>query len=333
MPHEVEEMFSVRKTPWHGLGSVVQRAPTTADAIRLAGLDWRVGLKPLQLREQNGQADPVSVPAQAVVRESDNSILGVVGPKWHPLQNADAFRWFDPFVETGLCRFETAGSLQQGRRVWILAEITGGAAEIGPGDAVRRFLLLSNSHDGSLAVRIGFTPIRVVCANTLAAAHAGRDSQLVRFRHTSGLVRLLDDFRDVVRLANRTFEATVEQYQHLARSRTVSRNDLREYVKRVLDLSKAMPKTTSQEIAARGRGGLTVQSAEALAAVLENFDSGKGAHLATATGTWWGAYNAVTEYLSYTRGKTQEARLDSLWFGDSARLSREALTVALQLSA
>src|SRR4051794_31311156 len=111
MAHLIENMFSVRETPWHRLGSVVQEAPTAEEAIRLAGLDWSVGLEPVSL------ADGREAPARATVRSSDRSILGVVGPRWHPLQNADAFKWFDPFIASGEATFETAGSLDGGRRV------------------------------------------------------------------------------------------------------------------------------------------------------------------------------------------------------------------------
>jgi hypothetical protein len=116
MSHEIETMFSVRETPWHGLGTIVQEAPTAADAIKLAKLDWRVTTAPLFM------SDGKPVKAKAVVRESDGRILGHhVGAKWTPLQNDHAFDWFNPLVESGDCKFETAGSLRSGERVWILA--------------------------------------------------------------------------------------------------------------------------------------------------------------------------------------------------------------------
>src|SRR5262249_5257411 len=162
MPHAVETMFSVRETPWHKLGRVVREAPSAADAIRLAGLDWPVALQRLRL------SDGRTVNRWAVVRATDGAVVGdAVGPQWTPLQNREAVTWFDPFIQAKQAHFETAGSLCEGRRVWILAELNRKPVEVVPGDAVRKFLLLSNSHDGSLAVRVGFTPVRVVCANTL----------------------------------------------------------------------------------------------------------------------------------------------------------------------
>jgi len=318
MAHMIEKnsFFSVKETPWHGLGHVIQDAPTVEEGIKLAGLDWEAETHPLFT------ADGREVTHKATVRTMDNSILGVVGPKYQPLQNRDAFDWFQPFLDSKQAHLTTAGCLNEGRRVWVMAEI-GDPLTILKGDEVRRFILLSNSHDGTQSVRVGFTPVRVVCANTLAMAHSDATSQLLRCRHTSGLKVGLDQIRDIMNLANSEFEATAEQYRRLAASKIVKREDLREYVKRVLMLTddKKTP------------GELSKKSQDVYAAILENFDSGKGTNVKKVKGTWWAAYNAVTEFLSYTRGKTQDGRLDSLWFGESFKINEDALDVALELAA
>lgn len=316
MSHQVEHMFSVRETPWHKLGRVIQDAPTIEAGITLAGLDWQVETIPLFT------ADGREVTHKATQRTTDRSILGVVGPKYQPLQNRDAFEWFQPFLDAGQAQLTTAGSLDSGRKVWVMAEI-GNPIGIVDGDDVRRFILLSNSHDGSAAVRVGFTPIRVVCANTLAMAHGNRGSQLLRLRHTSGLKEIMKEVRDIMDLANSEFEATAKQYRRLATSKVVRRDDLRAYVKEVMGLTENPKKP----------GELTKQSQDTYAAILENFDSGRGNGQGKAKGTWWTAYNAVTEHLSYTRGKTEDSRLDSLWFGESARINEKALVSALVLAA
>jgi phage/plasmid-like protein (TIGR03299 family) len=260
---------------------------------------------------------------RATVRATDQSILGVVGPKYKPLQNADAFGWFQPFLEAGGAHLTTAGSLCEGRKVWVMAEI-GDPLAIVKGDEVRRFVLLSNSHDGTQSVRVGFTPIRVVCANTLAMAHSDATSQLLRMRHTSGLKDVMAEVRDIMQLANSEFEATAEQYRKLAASKVANRNDLREYVKRVMMLTDNPKK----------EGELTKKSADTYAAILEAFDSGRGSgELKKGKGTWWTAYNAVTEFLSYSRGKTADGRLDSLWFGEGFKINEDALDVALEMAA
>jgi phage/plasmid-like protein (TIGR03299 family) len=232
MPHAVETMFSVRETPWHQLGRVVKDAPSAADAIRLAGLDWPVKLQRLHL------PDGRPVNRWAVVRGTDGAIVGdAVGPQWVPLQNADAFAWFDPFVTSGAAHFETAGSLGHGRRVWVLAELNRAPVEVVPGDAVRKFLLLSNSHDGTLAVRVGLTPVRVVCANTLAMAHGDAASKLIRIRHTRGLRQTLGQVREIVNAADAAFEATAEQHRALAR-RPINAAGLTRYVKAALKMEE-----------------------------------------------------------------------------------------------
>lgn len=316
MAHQVEEMMSVRETPWHGLGTVIQDAPTVDEGIKLAGLDWTVETQPLFT------ADGRDVTHKAMVRASDQSILGVVGPKYKPLQNRDAFDWFQPFLDGGTAHLTTAGSLNEGRRVWVMAEI-GDPLTIVKGDEVRRFVLLSNSHDGTQSVRVGFTPIRVVCANTLAMAHSDTASQLLRMRHTSGLKDVMEKVREIMQLANSEFEATAEQYKRLAASKVANRTDLRDYVKRVMQLTDDAKKP----------GELSKKSAETYAAILEGFDSGKGTGNKKIRGTWWNAYNAVTEFLSWTRGKTSDGRLDSLWFGEAFKINEDALDVALELAA
>jgi phage/plasmid-like protein (TIGR03299 family) len=321
MAHELEiingaaSMFSVRETPWHRLGKVVQEAPTAAEAIKLAGLDWPVELRSLYL------ADGRKVEANAVVRTTDNAILGHhVGPQFTPLQNAAAFAWFDPFIQSGECSFETAGSLRSGSRVWILAQLNRTPLEVAPGDTVRKFLLLSHSHDGTLAVRIGLTPIRVVCANTLALAHNSELSQMIRIRHTSGMHAALENVREIVNTANAAFEATAEQYRKLANTKIVNRMDLRKYVIKVLKLTE------------QDNGTLTTRSANTLAAVMENINTGRGNRIPSIIGTWWAAYNGITEYLSYGRGRSEDTRLNAAWFGEGVTMNAAALEMALTMA-
>src|SRR4051812_10726631 len=114
-------MFSVKQTPWHKLGVIVQQAPSIAEAIKLAGLEWEV------YTDQLRTADGTEVNAFAVRRKDTGEIVGdSVGPRWHPLQNADAFAWFEPFVASGLASLDTAGSLFAGRRTWVLAKLNRG---------------------------------------------------------------------------------------------------------------------------------------------------------------------------------------------------------------
>lgn len=319
MSHMVESMFSVKQTPWHGLGVILENPPTPADAIRQAGLDWEVGFLPMEIVTPAG----IRVTAQhrAVYRKDNGNILGEVGPRYVPLQNAEKFDWFAPFIEGGFATLETAGALDEGRKTWVLAKLSCPNAEIVSGDEIVKFLLLSDSFDGTTAIRVGFTPIRVVCANTLGMAHRDRESKLLRIRHSRRTGEALETARDIVNFANAEFEATAEQYRALAKAH-VSRADMEKYVAVVLNL-----KPTE-----KAKGDLSTRAKNIIADILDRATYGYGNDVASVRGTWWGAYNGLTEWLNYERGRSESTRLDSLWFGDSQRLNDTALATALEMS-
>lgn len=316
MAHEVENMMYVGAKPWHGLGRAFEMPPTLEEAIVAAGLDWKVGLKKLQTTDTQE-----NVPALATFRESDGRILGVVGTGYHPLQNKDAFEFFRPFIDSKEASIETAGSLRSGQRVFVLAKVNRDPMVIKGNDTVEKFILLSNSHDGTLAVRIGFTPIRVVCNNTLTLAHGDKASKLLRVKHTSGVVQNLDAIREIMNLANQEFESTAEQYRLLA-GKQINSKDLEKYVKLVFS-QKAIEKS----------GDIDEVKSKVLGSIIPLFEHGRGNDMKEIKGTYWAAYNAVTEYLQYERGETNEGRFDQLWFGSAAQVNKRALDVGLTLAA
>lgn len=162
MAAQVETMFYIREKPWHGLGTMVQDAPTSADALMLAGLDWNVIQKSIQTVEGN------PIPGfLANIRDHDEKILGVVTNRYKVVQNHEAFAFTDRLLGEGVT-YETAGSLQDGRRTWILAKLP--HRYIISGDEVTPYLVFMNSHDGSGSIKAAMTPIRVVCNNTLNLA-------------------------------------------------------------------------------------------------------------------------------------------------------------------
>lgn len=186
MSANVETMFYVRETPWHGLGTRVEEAPTSAEALRLAGLDWTVEQHPVQL---NGGA--VIPGYKANVRSTDKHVLGIVSDRYKIVQNTEAFSFTDELIG-GDVRYETAGSLQNGKRVWLLAKMPQTKVA---GDEVDPYLCFTNTHDGTGSIRVCMTPIRVVCNNTLnvalrsasrswSACHMGdMDNKLQEARH------------------------------------------------------------------------------------------------------------------------------------------------------
>jgi phage/plasmid-like protein (TIGR03299 family) len=205
------------------LGIKLENAPSIREAIVASGLNWGVRLG--ALTADTGEV----VTHKAVIRESDSKILGVVGGTYQPLQNTDAFNFFEPLVESQQVKVETAGSLHGGRKIWVLAKLNRKEIEIVKGDVVERHLLLSNSHDGSMAIRVGFTPIRVVCANTLGWAHRDKDSRLIRVYHYSKAVENLNAIQQSINIADQKFQMTAEAYQELAK-RSCNKSDLEQLV-------------------------------------------------------------------------------------------------------
>lgn len=165
MAANVETMMYVRQVPWHGLGTMVTEAPTSADALHLAGLDWTVDQTPVYTDAG------IEIPGyKANRRSSDNSILGIVSDRYRIVQNTEAFEFTDAIVgetENGVVKYETAGSLNGGKKIWLLAKMP---TQKILDDDVEPYMCFSNTHDGSGAIRICMTPIRVVCANTLSMA-------------------------------------------------------------------------------------------------------------------------------------------------------------------
>lgn len=313
MPANVEQMFSVKETPWHELGHVIPEAPSIDEAIKLAGLDWEVGTK--QLYTEDGR----KVPAKYTYRMTDNKILGVVGPRYIPYQNTDAFDWFNPFIESGECELHTAGSLDHGKKVWVLAKLNRDNSVITKSDEVAKFILLSNSHDGSTAIRVGYTPIRVVCANTLAMAHNSKVSKLLRVRHTASSTVNLEKVREIMDNVNLAFEATAEQYRHLA-NKAISANDLRKYVKIILGVEN------------KPEVDIPTRTKNTMEEIIQRCTRGIGNDNPGVAGTWYGAYLGVNEWLNYGKGRTNDTRMNSLWFGPNMATNNKALETALSLA-
>jgi phage/plasmid-like protein (TIGR03299 family) len=329
MAHEIEtnlngtaNAFFVGEPAWHRLGKVFPEGTelTIPDAIVAAGLDWKVRLQPLHM---SYDGEDLPVPGYATVRETDRSVLGVVGPTYKPLQNADAFNWFQPFLDMGAASLEAAGSLRQGRRVWVLAKIKGLEADVVPGDPVLSYILLSNGHDGTMAIRAGMTNTRVVCANTLAMAHKDAGSKLFRIRHTAKSTEALAVIQETMGHLTGEFNATIEQYRALSRCGVV-KADIEKFVRRVFN-----PKVIE--------GGANAEETDScerlMPKIIRLFEEGAGNNLPGVRGTAWGLYNAATDFLTHERGSSEDNRLNSLWFGDSLRVNARALQTALLMAA
>lgn len=204
MSANVETMFSVREVPWHGLGTIVQEAVSSEEAIKLAGLDWDVRQEEIVYYDQN-------TGYFMNIRSSDQKVLGVVGGRYKPVQNEEAFSFVDNLLGIGVT-YETAGSLASGKRVWLLAKLP---VENILGDEVEPYLVLTNSHDGFGSLKVAMTPVRVVCQNTLNLAldHAKR---MWNVRHTGNIDSKLKAAQETLGLADKYMERLKLEAEALA---------------------------------------------------------------------------------------------------------------------
>lgn len=206
MAANVETMFSVRVTPWHGLGEIIQEAPTSDDAIRIAGLDWRVIQSELVCKENGQVIDGFKVN----IRDTDKKTLGIVTDRYKIVQNSEAFAFTDALLGEGV-RYETAGSLASGRRVWMLAKLED---RIITDELIEPYLVFTNSHDGTGAVRVAITPVRVVCQNTLNLALQKAERQW-SCAHKGDIQGKLEEARHTLLNANRYMDELEEDFGEL----------------------------------------------------------------------------------------------------------------------
>ncbi len=234
MSANVESMFYVRETPWHGLGTRVMEAPDSRDALIAAGLDWNVVQEPIYTAENaliNGY--------KANVRDSDRRVLGVVTDRYKVVQNQEAFAFTDELLGQGV-RYETAGSLQDGRKVWLLAHMP--HEYIISGERISPYLLFSNTHDGSGAIKVALTPIRVVCNNTLnlALGTAQRSWSMI---HTGNIQSKMKEAKDTLFKAERYMDELGKEFEKL-RMKKLSDQEVMDYIEILLPIEEG---STSQQ--------------------------------------------------------------------------------------
>lgn len=299
MSHMVERMAFTGRTPWHTLGATMAD-PTSVDrCFADAGLDYDALVGPCYDQDHNEVAFQ-----RSIVRSTDRKCVGIVGSSFMPLQPSAMADFVRPWVEGGHATIETAGILQEGRRVWALAKL-GGRADVGDGDGVERYLLIAHAYDGSLAITAGLTPIRVVCANTLGAALGGGRGALIKIRHTKNSTKTLEAVKKAMQAADLQWNVMVEAFRKMTQVQVRSEAAARAFIRAVFG-------DTMEEKKRKRRPREDK--------IIELFENGKGQDLSSAKNTLWGLYNGVTEYLSHARGNNDESRASSLAFGSSAEL-------------
>ncbi len=289
---DTDTMFSVRETPWHGLGAVLDKPPATvAEAIEASGLGWSVAKEPIAVDRGEKPAADWWVPRceeipgfYATVRQDTREVLGIVGERYRLVQNHEAFTFIDQLLGSSI-NFETAGSLHGGRRVWVLATLPD-HVEVG-GDDVRPYVLLMNSHDGSTAVIAATTPIRVVCQNTLNWGLANA-RQKFSIRHTEAVTQRVHEARRVLDLSINYYEQFKRFGDQLASERCTERQ-----LRTVLD--ELYPSGTSDSASDRTRRSRQ-QTKDRIAELFLCGDT-----QGNAPGSKWAAVNAIVEYGDWLR--------------------------------
>ena len=226
MAANVESMFYVRKAPWHGLGTRVMEAPDSKGALELAGLNWKVLQEPIYTTEGE-----LICGYKANVRDSDRKVLGVVSDRYKIVQNQEAFAFTDELLGEGV-RYETAGSLQGGKRVWLLARLP--HEYIISGERITPYLVFFNSHEGSGAIKAALTPIRVVCQNTLnlALSTARRSWSMI---HTGNIQGKMQEARDTLFMAEKYMDSLGREFETL-RKKKLAEKQVREYIEILLPI-------------------------------------------------------------------------------------------------
>lgn len=215
MSHEIEQMFSAsREKPWHyemtkDRTKILENAPTSKDAIELAGLNWTVEGKPIY--DENGKE---IYGFKANTRSSDNSILGIVTNKYKIVQNFEAFDFTDNLIGEEMF-YETAGSLKNGKTIWLLGKLP---EKYIVGDKFEPYVCFTNSHDGTGAIKIAMTPIRVVCNNTLNMAISGA-KRIWSTKHMGNMNAKLAEARHTLALANDYMESLSIEADKLANTK------------------------------------------------------------------------------------------------------------------
>jgi len=317
--------FTVQEKAWHGLGQVIDQYPTSREAIKHAGLDYEVVKSPLYtkgsgiIETANGMEiaeTKLNVPNYfANVRSDNNAVLGVVGKDYQIVQNREAFNFFDAIVGGGDgILYETAGALGNGERIFITAKLPD-YIRVGNGDDVtEKFIFLTTSHDGSGSITAAFTPIRIVCQNTLNASLRNM-SNVVRIKHTSGAKQRLEDAHKVMGLAN-TLSNQLEGIFNRWAKIPVTDQEVKKLIQLALCPNKEtltnLEKGNYDEISTVFKNTVDDAFMYAMMSDTQQMDTTKG--------TLFGAYNAVTGYYQNVRNyKDGEAKLQSIVMGGTAQ--------------
>ena len=314
MSHEIEMVNGVAQMayagdlPWHGLGQQVSDDITTDGMMKAAGLDWSVTKQPMYYMDDLGEMGEVPGKS-ALVRSSDNKVMDIVGQDWNPVQNAEAFEFFREFVDSGDMQMHTAGSLKDGKMVWALAKVNDGfTIKTAQGeDSVESYLLFSNPHQYGKSIDVRFTPIRVVCNNTLTLSLNQNVDQYVRMGHQRPFNA--EDAMATLGMAQQKLGQYKEAAELLCQ-KSYTTDDMLNYFNQVFP-------SASDRDSNKSREAQEVMHTQAGAALGE--------------GTFWQLFNTVTYMTDHTLGRNSDTRLQSAWYGQNQNVKKKALELAVNM--
>lgn len=311
MAHQVETMAYAGEVPWHGLGVSVSNDLTPQQMQQKAGLDWKVEKQDL-VTASGAKVDG----KQALVRTSDNKVLDVIGKGWNPVQNDEAFDFFSEYVLAGDMEMNTAGSLRDGNMVWALAKVKDSFTILGE-DQVDSYLLFSNPHQYGKAIDVRFTPIRVVCNNTLSLSLGQQVEKSVSLNHRTQFNP--DSVKETLGIASEKFQLYKETAEFLSTKRFTVESLVQYY-------NEVFPRTY------QGKKEITVKDFTDLSSngqkAYEVLDTQPGAEF--GEGTWWQALNSVTYLTDHQLGREADTRLTSAWFGANQSRKVKAVEKAVE---
>lgn len=366
MSHEIETMaFTGAEKPWHGLGERVDGDLTPDEMLVKAGLNWHVSRRLVRMRKDPNLPEEMVIKGyHAIVRDTDNTVFQIASDRYKPIQNNVVLGFFEDYCRAGGMTLETAGSLKGGAVIWGLAKI-GADFTLAGGDKVDGYLLLANSHDGSLSFNALFTSVRVVCWNTLSSALSqGSKKGMFRMRHSKQWTdAVAADAKNKLGLARQEMEALKQAADFLSHQKVKSEQLVREYIIQLtnpnlledivtasvsdravsqmpqgVDLLGAMLDRAEADERSKKvvRGKITEEDMGRVGrAIFDSILTSPGSELPSATDTWWGVVNGVTHFADHctVRG-TREAdtAMQSAWFGQKATMKRDALELAIQFA-
>ena len=309
---------------WLFEGKFNEEVRSAREAMEIAGLDWQVRVEEIEsYKTVSGKTIDVPdfLPLKHLVIRDDSAVLGTVGKRYRVVQNVSAFDFFDSIVESGKATYESAGSFEGGRVVWLCAKITDDALIAGK-DKIKRYILLLNSHNGRFPVSAMLIPWRVVCSNMLSFSigFAKRKGVYIKARHT-------EMFSNRFGAAQRIFKQALNEYLELEKVyaqmalRKMTKDELLEYANNVIELSKA-ESSLMKSMREKRRDE-----------IVEYAYSSPGCEM--FPGTLWNAYNAAVRFadilVEQRNEKTGVKSANTLFYGGSSYLKDRAFVEAQRM--